>query len=82
MYSPGQIAGGAFLGGPVGALYFLRANFIAMGNARLAATTLLYGIPFVVAIFGLDHFIRVDWGTKNPELLEQFKQAFALLTHP
>ncbi|MCC2639394.1 MAG: hypothetical protein K0Q68_3113 [Moraxellaceae bacterium] len=50
VYSPGQVAGGAFLGGPLGALYFLHANFSALQNAEMKKSTLLFGSLFALAI--------------------------------
>jgi len=50
LYSPAQAACGALLGGPVGLIYFLRANFKALGNERLEKNTLIYGCILVVAL--------------------------------
>jgi len=47
LYSPGQVAGGAFLGGPIGAIYFLWANFRALGNHHAAQRTLIFGAFFI-----------------------------------
>jgi hypothetical protein len=42
MYSPTQVACGT-LGGPIGLIHFLHANFVALGQARRARLTLVYG---------------------------------------
>jgi hypothetical protein len=82
MYSPWQIGSGAILGGPIAALYFLRANFIAMENNRLAKVTLLYGIPLVVAIFCLSCFLptRLNVGLTAAYVLgaREFARQFQL----
>jgi len=44
LYSPVQVACGVLLGGPVGLIYFLRANFLALGNSVAAAKTVVYGL--------------------------------------
>ena len=44
LYSPEQVAFGVFLGGPVGLIYFLRANFRALGNDAAASKTVIYGL--------------------------------------
>lgn len=49
LYSPTQVACGT-LGGPVGLVYFLSANFSAMGNSHLARRTILLGIVFIAAL--------------------------------
>jgi hypothetical protein len=49
VYSPIQVACGT-IGGPVGLIYFLRANFLALGNYRLARTTLVSGLVLIPAL--------------------------------
>jgi hypothetical protein len=53
MYTPGQVGAGAFLGGPVALLYFVRSNFLALGDEVAARRTLLFGGLFAVAFFGV-----------------------------
>jgi hypothetical protein len=50
MYTPGQVGIGTFLGGPVAAVYFLRANFVALGDRDRARNTLLFGIVLLVVL--------------------------------
>ena len=49
LYSPVQVACGT-IGGPVGLIYFLRANFVALGNYRLARITLISGLVLIPAL--------------------------------
>ncbi|TKR30122.1 hypothetical protein FCE95_08225 [Luteimonas gilva] len=49
LYSPTQVAAGAFLGGPVGLVYFLWANFRALGQAERERITLYCGAVFLLA---------------------------------
>jgi hypothetical protein len=48
LYSPAQAACGALLGGPVGLVYFLHANFNALENDRLKMKTLVFGAVLVI----------------------------------
>ncbi|MFK2892874.1 hypothetical protein [Dyella flagellata] len=50
LYSPMQAAMGAFLGGPVGLIYFLRHNFTALGNKFAARMCLIAGALLIVAL--------------------------------
>lgn len=50
IYTPNQIMAGAFLGGPVGLIHFLRANFVTLGNDALAKRSLVYGAALIVAL--------------------------------
>lgn len=50
IYTPGQVAAGAFVGGPVGLIYFLRENFLTLGNDDLAGKSLLWGGVLIVAL--------------------------------
>jgi len=50
LYSPLQAAAGAFLGGPVGLIYFIHANFAALGNEEHKKKTLIYGGMLLVAL--------------------------------
>jgi hypothetical protein len=49
VYSPTQVKAGAFLGGPLTAVYLLKRNFDAMGKGDLAKRTLLLGLAFNLA---------------------------------
>lgn len=50
VYSPGQVAAGAFVGGPVGLIYFLRENFLTLGDAEQAKKCLIWGAVLLVAL--------------------------------
>lgn len=49
LYSPTQVALGAFLGGPMGVVYFLHANFRTLGEQALATRTWRWGAAFMIA---------------------------------
>lgn len=53
LYSPAQAAWGAFLGGPVGVVYFLQANFAALGDLVRQRQTVVWGAVAVVALTAL-----------------------------
>lgn len=53
LYSPTQVALGAFFGGPVGLAYFLRANFAALDKPDEARLTLVGGVVLVIVVAGL-----------------------------
>src|SRR5690606_17821281 len=57
LYSPGQVAAAGFLGGPVGLIWFLKANFAALGNARLERKTVVLGIVLLVALVAIMPFL-------------------------
>jgi len=48
-----QVTWGVLLGGPVALIYFLRANFLALGNREAATKTILYGLLGTVAMTAL-----------------------------
>lgn len=50
VYSPLQVAAGAFVGGPVGLAYFLWANFRALGNRDAARWTAIAGALLMVTL--------------------------------
>lgn len=56
LYSPTQVACGT-IGGPVGLIYFLKANFSALGNDRLARNTVLYGVLLMLALLATLPFL-------------------------
>lgn len=53
IYSPTQAACGALLGGPVGLIYFLHANFGTLGQRRQQTTTLVSGIALLLALIAV-----------------------------
>ena len=57
IYSPKQILGGSFLGGPIAAVYFLRRNFQTLHNASAARWTLVWGIVFNIVLVALIPFL-------------------------
>jgi hypothetical protein len=50
IYSPIQVFAGAFLGGPIAAVYPLWKNFQALGKDSLARQTIIWGSVLVLAI--------------------------------
>lgn len=50
IYSPNQLAAGAFLGGPVGLIYFLRANFLILNEEEFAKKSLICGAALIIAL--------------------------------
>jgi hypothetical protein len=50
LYSPTQAACGAMLGGPVGLIYFLRQNFLALDNKAAAQKCLVFGALLIVVL--------------------------------
>ena len=50
LYSPKQVSVGAFLGGPIAAVYFLKKNFDALGKINEARSTLLYGTLMTIGM--------------------------------
>ncbi|UTW46100.1 hypothetical protein KFE80_04175 [bacterium SCSIO 12696] len=59
MYSPKQVACGT-IGGPVGLIYFLAANFKAMGREDLRKKTLWLGISLIVVLIIMLPFLPDD----------------------
>ena len=53
LYSPMQAGAAGFFGGPITAWYFIRANFVALGEYEAARKALVFGLPGVVALLGL-----------------------------
>ncbi|GAB2801210.1 hypothetical protein [Dyella kyungheensis] len=51
LYSPMQASAGAFLGGPVGLIYFLYRNFVVLGKKSEARTALMLGAALIVALW-------------------------------
>ena len=66
LYTPAQVGWGAFLGGPIMAVYVLRANFVALGRQREALRTLWIGAALVVALLVLVWILPRNWGTGIP----------------
>ena len=63
LYSPTQAACGT-IGGPVGLIYFLWANFSTLGNNRYARNTLIAGAVGIIALIALVPFLP-DKGTNT-----------------
>jgi 4-amino-4-deoxy-L-arabinose transferase-like glycosyltransferase len=57
LYSPNQIAGGSFLGGPFMAVFTLWWNFRTLGNRTGTAQTLIWGAAFIVAVLAILPFL-------------------------
>jgi hypothetical protein len=53
MYSPTQALVGAFLGGPIGVIYFLHQNFVTLGQIPAARKCLIYGALAIPALLVL-----------------------------
>jgi hypothetical protein len=53
LYTPTQIALGTFFGGIVAFVYFLRANFLALGNTEAAHKTVLGGAALFAVMLAL-----------------------------
>lgn len=49
IYSPTQVAVGT-IGGPIGLLYFLKANFAALGNTQMEKNTLVGGVLLILGL--------------------------------
>jgi hypothetical protein len=56
IYSPTQVACGT-IGGPVGLVYFLMANFEALGQQNRKKRTLIFGIIFIIALIVILPFL-------------------------
>jgi hypothetical protein len=56
LYSPTQVACGT-IGGPVGLIYFLKANFSALGNDAAARKTLIFGALLILCLVALLPFL-------------------------
>jgi hypothetical protein len=50
VFSPSQGLLGTFLGGPLAGVYFLRANYLAKGEAKRATLTTVWGIVLSLAL--------------------------------
>jgi hypothetical protein len=57
LYTPRQIRIGTFLGGPIAAVYLLRANFIALNGISEARTTVLCGVALMAGLLVLVPFL-------------------------
>ena len=67
VYSPGQTFGGALLGGPVAATYFIYRNFQALDDMINAKKALLIGCASLVVLFCATIFlVDVDLGILIP----------------
>ena len=61
VYSPTQAASGAFLGGPIAAVLFLKQNFRALGNPNGESKVRIYGAAFVLLVFGIAPFLPEEF---------------------
>ena len=61
VYSPNQAASGAFLGGPIAAVLFLKQNFRALGNPNGESKVRIYGAAFVLLVFGIAPFLPEEF---------------------
>ena len=61
VYSPTQAASGAFLGGPIAAVLFLKQNFRALGNPSGESKIRIYGAAFVLLVFGIAPFLPEEF---------------------
>ena len=57
VYSPTQAALGAFLGGPLASVLFIKKNFNSLGKPEAEKKTLLYGTALSLALIGLLPFL-------------------------
>jgi uncharacterized membrane protein len=57
LFSPNQVAGGSFLGGPFMAVFTLWWNFRALGNGKGVTQTLIWGTAFIVAVLAILPFL-------------------------
>ncbi len=64
-FSPGQGGLGTFLGGPLAGTYYLRANFLAMGQPKRARQATVYGVLVSLGILALLPFLP----EKTPNIL-------------
>ena len=71
--SPTQIAVGSFWGGPIATVYYLRKNYLAIGNEELAQKTLLFGVVFLIFLLGLLPFLP----EKFPNMIIPFAYCLA-----
>mgnify|MGYP005724765147 CR=1 FL=1 len=55
--SPNQILVSSFFGGPIAAIYFLRKNYIALGDDHYARNTLIYGVTLIIFVILLLAFL-------------------------
>lgn len=61
VYSPKQAAVGAFIGGPLVSVLFIKRNFKALGNPAGESKTLLYGIAVMLALLGILPFLPTSF---------------------
>lgn len=57
IYSPNQIFGGSLWGGPIAAVYFLRSNYLELGDEEKAKKALSYGVLFILSIMAVLPFL-------------------------
>lgn len=76
VYSPRQAAVGAFIGGPLASVLFIKRNFIALGNPTGERKTLLYGITIMLVLLVILPFLPRSF----PRMLIPFLTIFATWT--
>jgi hypothetical protein len=57
LFTPLQVALGIFFGGPIAFSYFLRANFMAMGDKQKAERVLRYGLLLTLVLLSILPFL-------------------------
>lgn len=57
LYTTGQVRGGAFLGGPLAAVWILALNYRSMKESALAKRTLVFGLLATVVVFTIAYFL-------------------------
>lgn len=72
-FSPGQGGLGTFLGGPLAGTYYVRANYLAMGQPRRARQATIYGVLVSLGILALLPFLP----EKTPNILVPLAYAIA-----
>jgi hypothetical protein len=57
LYSPHQVSVAAFIGSPLAAAWFLRLDFLALGDPRRAAQMIYRGVAFTVVVLTIAYFL-------------------------
>lgn len=50
IYSPNQVLGGSFWGGPIAVVYFLWKNYVVLGKLEEAKNCLVFGSVFILVV--------------------------------
>ena len=59
-YSPGQVAGAAFLGSPIAGSWLLASNYILFGQPSKRGPAIFWGVAITFAVFTLALFLPED----------------------